>query len=293
MGTAGPQVEDGMPRGLFLEKRTMARQVPPSKAVPAPPSAAIIALTRLGFGPSPTSVAEFQALGATDAQRFQSYIDQQLDPASIDDSAADARLAQSGFETLGKTVQQLWTEHLMSEDWSVVMQPFWETQLATWVRGVHSKRQLFELMVDFWHNHFNVFADDVPFGPVWVHTDRDAIRTHALGNFRQMARSRDPLPGHALLPRQRLQLLRKTPTKIMPGNFWSYIFWDPRPISAPFHRNKCPWTATAFPWATRKQTSLRWPRCLTGWTVNSQWVHWEFGQTGEFMYHAPWHDTGQ
>lgn len=156
------------------------------KALPAPPSAAVIALTRLAFGPRPGDVEAFDALGASDPERLQVWVDQQLDPGSIDDSAAEARIAQSGFTTLDKSMAELWQDHTLDAEWDIHMQPFWETQLATFLRGIHSRRQLFEVMVDFWHNHFNVFADDFLFGSVWVHTDRDAIREHALGNFRQM-----------------------------------------------------------------------------------------------------------
>jgi len=51
---------------------------------------------------------------------------------------------------------------------------------------VHSKRQLFEVLADFWHNHFNVYGWEFIEAPVWAHYDRDVIRAHALGNFRQM-----------------------------------------------------------------------------------------------------------
>ena len=245
----------------------------PSKAVPSPPSAAVIALTRLGFGPSPGAIADFQALGATDAQRFQAYIDQQLDPSSIDDSTADARIAQSNFQTLGKNVFQLWTEHLMAEDWEIVMQPLWETTHVTWLRAVHSKRQLFELMVDFWHNHFNVYADDIPFGPVWVHTDRDAIRAHALGNFRQMVEAVTRTPAMLFyldnafnseedanenFARELLEL------HILGAEAY-YGSMDPGDV---------PTDGNGVPLGYTEADVIEVARCLTGWTVNSDWVHW-------------------
>ncbi len=300
VGTAGPRPghgssQGGMPRGLFAEKPTMVggsttAAAGPSKALPSPPSAAIIALTRLGFGPSPSALADFQALGATDAQRFQAYIDQQLNPAGIDDSAADARVAQSGFETLGKNVLQLWTEHLMSADWEIVMQPLWETTQATWLRAVHSKRQLFELMTDFWHNHFNVYADDVPFGPVWVHTDRDAIRAHALGNFREMVEAVTRTPAMLFYLDNAFNsaedanenYARELLELHILGSEAYYGSIDPANV---------PTDGNGVPMGYTEADVIEVARCLTGWTVNSDWVHWEFGQTGEFMYHAPWHDT--
>ena len=51
-------------------------------------------------------------------------------------------------------------------------------------RSIYSRRQLFEIMVDFWSNHFNVFS--AKGADRWLITsyDRDTIRPHALGNFR-------------------------------------------------------------------------------------------------------------
>src|SRR3546814_1758632 len=66
------------------------------------------------------------------------------------------------------------------------MRPAWEIQRASLVRAVHSKRQLRELLVTFWHDHFNVMATDYSAGHVYVHYDRDVIRANAFGNFRTM-----------------------------------------------------------------------------------------------------------
>jgi uncharacterized protein (DUF1800 family) len=64
-----------------------------------------------------------------------------------------------------------------------------ELQAARLVRAVTSERQLQEVMVDFWFNHFNVFA---PKGLVrWYVTDyeRTVIRPHALGSFPDLLRA--------------------------------------------------------------------------------------------------------
>jgi uncharacterized protein (DUF1800 family) len=61
-----------------------------------------------------------------------------------------------------------------------------ELQLARLLRAVYSRRQLYEVMVDFWSNHFNVFATKG--ADRWLVTsyDRDTIRPHALGRFRDL-----------------------------------------------------------------------------------------------------------
>ena len=52
---------------------------------------------------------------------------------------------------------------------------------------MHSRWQLREVLVDFWHNHFNVNAVGDNLIAVALPTyDNDVIRRHALGNFREM-----------------------------------------------------------------------------------------------------------
>ncbi len=155
---------------------------------PALPSLAVIALNRMGFGPRPGDLSAFQALGSTTEAAFAAYVDQQLNPAAIDDSACEAILATYQFQTLEKSLAQLWADHVRKEgiDWTERTRPMWETEYATFLRGVHSKRQLLEVLADHWHNHFNVYGREYWTAPVWVHYDREVIRAHALGNFRQM-----------------------------------------------------------------------------------------------------------
>ncbi len=153
-------------------------------ALPAPPSAAVIALTRLAFGPRPGDVSAFNARGGTDAARLQSWVDEQLNPASIPDTVCDNRLSVAGTTTGAKTLEQLWADHV--EGAENRYRPYYEVELETFIRAVFSERQLLEVLVDFWHNHFNVYAPDYWIAPVFRHYDRDVIRAHALGNFRQM-----------------------------------------------------------------------------------------------------------
>jgi uncharacterized protein (DUF1800 family) len=64
--------------------------------------------------------------------------------------------------------------------------PIRETECAAFIRAVYSRRQLIEALADFWHNHFNVYGWCYPAYAVFVHYDRDVIRSHMLGSFRQM-----------------------------------------------------------------------------------------------------------
>ena len=49
-----------------------------------------------------------------------------------------------------------------------------------------SERQLQEVMVDFWENHFNVFAGKGPERYFLAEYERESIRPHALGKFRDL-----------------------------------------------------------------------------------------------------------
>lgn len=54
------------------------------------------------------------------------------------------------------------------------------------LRAVYSERQLQEVMVDFWTNHFNIFAGKGADRWLLVSFDRDTIRPHTMGNFRDL-----------------------------------------------------------------------------------------------------------
>jgi uncharacterized protein (DUF1800 family) len=61
-----------------------------------------------------------------------------------------------------------------------------ELQQAKVLRAILSERQLLEVMTDFWYNHFNVDFTKGPdrwYAPGY---ERDAIRAHALGKFRDL-----------------------------------------------------------------------------------------------------------
>ena len=70
-------------------------------------------------------------------------------------------------------------------------------------RAVESENQLAEVMTDFWFNHFNVSLTDNKARPYLLSYERDAIRPHALGSFRDLLGGHGQEPGHAALPRQR------------------------------------------------------------------------------------------
>jgi uncharacterized protein (DUF1800 family) len=61
-----------------------------------------------------------------------------------------------------------------------------ELQASRILRAVYSERQLQEVMVDFWTNHFNVFANKGADRWLLPAYDRDTIRPNAMGKFSKL-----------------------------------------------------------------------------------------------------------
>lgn len=184
--------------GLFAEApaKSMRRAGKPSAyedepsnapaAVTTPPPL-VRWLNRASFGATPALLAEVTGLGGNDDARWQAWVDQQLNPGAINDPAVDARLTTASHPTLSKSLTQLWTDHhAVTADYNVRMRPITESECAKVVRAVYSRRQLNEVIVDFWHDHFSTFGWHYDGGTVFPHYDRDIIRANALGNFRDM-----------------------------------------------------------------------------------------------------------
>lgn len=183
-----------------------------SSAVPKNPDDKTIAhvLNRLGFGPAPGDIERARTVG------LDKYIDQQLRPESIADERMTSRLA--GFDTLTRSSQELADDYFMPAQMErrrtkqqAASQPAETatdkrdmrtpaqvelmqgerrvmTDLAQQkiLRAVYSNRQLNEVMVDFWFNHFNVFAGKGQTRNYLTEYERDAIRPHVLGTFRDL-----------------------------------------------------------------------------------------------------------
>ncbi len=181
-----PSAGGALKTALAMRRPGRAATLPAAglDADPAPPPAAVVALNRLAFGPRHGDVTAFNNLGSTDADRLEAWVEHQLTPWNVTDTNCNSIVSSAGMFTRNKTLEQLWADHV--EGTADHYRPYYEVELETFIRAVYSERQLFEVLVDFWHNHFNVYAPDYWIAPVFRHYDRDVIRAHALGNFRQM-----------------------------------------------------------------------------------------------------------
>jgi uncharacterized protein (DUF1800 family)/5-hydroxyisourate hydrolase-like protein (transthyretin family) len=111
-------------------------------------------LNRTTFGSTPALLAEVQQIGV------DAFVDQQLAPAAIDDSALTALL---GAAPTTKA----------------------ELQRQAILRAIHSRRQLLEVMTVFWDNHFNTDLNKHTVVAYEV-AENAAFRARALGSFRDL-----------------------------------------------------------------------------------------------------------
>ncbi|MDQ2856906.1 MAG: DUF1800 domain-containing protein [Acidobacteriota bacterium] len=70
-----------------------------------------------------------------------------------------------------------------------------ELQASRILRAVYSERQLQEVMVDFWTNHFNVFAGKGADRWLLTSYDRDTIRPNSLGKFSDLLKATAQSPA--------------------------------------------------------------------------------------------------
>lgn len=128
-------------------------------------------LNRLTFGARPADIGRIRQLGISE------WIEWQLQPEAIDDPISerlrtDAPVLFMNFNDA--------TRFQVQNDYQVGYILAW-TRMA---RAVYSERQLFERVVEFWTDHFNIPMDD--FAVEKLIDDREVVRKHAFGHFRDM-----------------------------------------------------------------------------------------------------------
>jgi uncharacterized protein (DUF1800 family) len=161
--------------------------------------------SRLAFGARPGDVEKVRAMGV------DAWIESQLNPEKIDDRSTDqfvrlsyptlsmsaaevvaafprpqqapARAAAMGGADSARNAAMLQQQQQQQRAMNARLNQ--EMPSAQLARAVMSERQLYEVMVQFWENHFSVFQNK---GQVRYYlTDYDrAIRQHAMGDFREL-----------------------------------------------------------------------------------------------------------
>ncbi len=284
---APPQIEPQIP------------QVIPPQEISLSVPLAVAVLNRMGFGPRPGDIDAFNALGSTDEERLRAYVDQQLNPDSIDDSEFETRYNNAGFETLHKSHEQLYADHIASNPydsnddayWEWYSKPTYELADATILRAVYSRKQLVEVLADFWHNHFNIFFWQDDGVPLLVSYNRDALRGHMLGNFRQM------LEAVAQHPSMLYYLNQNNSSDAGPNENFARELFELHTLGAENYLgvrdpNTVEKDANGLSVGYVDNDVYEAARCLTGWRIDDDLGDWEDGieKTGNFIYHKPWHD---
>jgi uncharacterized protein (DUF1800 family) len=129
------------------------------------------ALNRLAYGPRPGDVERVKEIG------LSAWIDQQLHPDNIDDSGLKALLPEQPARPAA-------ADPMAQRQWG--RQSVQALSAEKVMRAVHSERQLEEQLVDFWFNHFNVFAGKGRTSTWVADYERTAIRPHVFGKFRDL-----------------------------------------------------------------------------------------------------------
>lgn len=252
---------------------------------------AIVTLNRLGFGPAPADVAAFNALGGTDGSRLQAWLTQQLNPGAIDDSELEAILADPAFIAQDKTLIELWQEHVIPDDlaWADRVRPLVELQYVKFLRAAFSRRQLFEVLADFWHDHFSVHAWHDPGWGTMVHYDREAIRPHILGNFRDMALA--TAQANTML----FYLDNAYNSRYGPNENYAREFIELHTLGAMnYYGHMAPEDVPVDGEGRRigyvEEDVKEFARALTGWSIDG--AYWDDPEpsTGEFLFREEEHD---
>jgi uncharacterized protein (DUF1800 family) len=125
---------------------------------------------------------------------------------------------------------------------------------ATLLRAVLSERQLHEVMVHFWTDHFNVDPSKGESRWLKAADDRDVIRAHALGDFRTLLRA----------------------TAVSPAMLWyidGRVNRRSRPNDKPnenYARELLELHTLGVHGGYTQQDVMEVARCLTGWTVRDR-----------------------
>lgn len=292
--------EAAFPSAAPTEAAAPQEEPTPIVQAAAPAALKTIVFQRLAFGPRPGDLEAFDALpGATEAEQFAAYVEQQLSPDSIDDTEFDQRYQAAGFETLEKSAAVLWDEHIVhnpfadddERHWWWYELPVRELVQATVLRAAYSRKQLVEVLADFWHNHFNVYGWHEAVAPLFVSYDRDVIRANLLGNFRQM------LEAMARHPSMLYYLDNYLSTDAGPNENFARELFELHTLGAENYLGVQP--PQAVPGFAEENSSgyvdndvYEAARCFTGWRVDDDVYEYEdeVGMSGEFLYLRGAHD---
>jgi uncharacterized protein (DUF1800 family) len=276
-------------------------------------------LNRIAFGPRPGDVERVRAIG------IDRYIDQQLHPQRVADPGMAARL--SDLASIGMSSREIAREYELpqlqarrerkqnaqADQAGALPKPDPLQQKANGVivelaeqkllRAIYSERQLEEVLTDFWFNHFNVDARKGPARFMLTEYERETIRPHVLGKFRDLlaATARSPAmlfyldnwmsaaPGTEVGRAD-----RQPPSPFRPGRrFGRPLSPTPKVKNAPrglnenYGRELMELHTLGVDGGYTQKDVTEVARAFTGWTIQNP------RQGGGFIFNPRLHDSGQ
>jgi uncharacterized protein (DUF1800 family) len=148
------------------------------------------------------------------------------------------------------------------------------------LRAVYSNRQLEEVLADFWFNHFNVFMDKGADRYLTTEYERDAIRPHVLGHFRDL-----------------LEATAKSPAMLFYLDNWQSVGPNsPQPrgpnaqrrgLNENYGRELLELHTLGVDGGYTQKDVTEVARCFTGWTINQP------QRGGSFLFAPRLHDNGE
>jgi uncharacterized protein (DUF1800 family) len=152
-------------------------------------------------------------------------------------------------------------------------------------RAIYSERQLQEQMADFWFNHFNVFLDKGADRVLTTSYERDAIRPHVLGKFRDLLEATAAHPA-MLFYLDNWQSV--APDRVQRGRFGRLKGKQgARGLNENYARELMELHTLGVDGGYTQKDILEVARCFTGWTIRQPFLE------GEFAYDGRLHDQGE
>jgi uncharacterized protein (DUF1800 family) len=147
------------------------------------------------------------------------------------------------------------------------------------LRAVYGSRQLEEVLTDFWFNHFNVFLDKGADRYMVTQYERDAIRPHVLGKFRDL-----------------LAATAKSPAMLFYLDNWQSVGPNaprgpnpqaPRGLNENYGRELLELHTLGVDGGYTQKDVTEAARCFTGWTI------FQPQRGGGFVFNRRAHDDGE
>jgi uncharacterized protein (DUF1800 family) len=249
-------------------------------------------LNRLAFGPSPSDVAEVERVGV------DRWIDQQLHPDVIQDPEVKAALdklpalAMDAPELSLRYPRRAGNQEAPGGDQMAPLRPEQraaeigrELAAQKLIRAVQSRRQLEEVLDDFWFNHFNV--SEGKGRTLWylISYERDVLRPHLFGKFRDLLGATTHAPAmlfyldnwtsvrEGFRPRENWRRLRQADQ-----------VERPRGLNENYARELMELHTLGVRGGYTQQDVRELARALTGWGIDKPW------EGGGFAFHRRAHD---